>query len=187
MILINTVQSEEDLLAIIALLQANLRSNLSLDMQSSDGFLSIEFELDFLRKMNQLTPSIIAKDSTSKLVGYALVMLPGIALELPEFAELISLINILEYKGKPLRNYTYYIMGQICIANGFRGQKIFDRMLLKHRELYADRYQLLITDVSDKNVRSLRAHARVGFETIYSYKYTSLNETWHIILWDWHK
>jgi len=187
MISVGIVQSEEDLSAIIALLQLNLRRNLSLDMQNSDGFVSIEYELSFLRKINELAPSIIAKDSTSKLVGYALTVLPEIAPQLPEFDKFISLINKLEYKGKPLRNYTYYIMGQVCIANGFRGQNIFDRMFHKHRELYADRYQLLITYISDKNVRSLRAHTRVGFETVHSFTSATSDELWHIVLWDWCK
>ncbi|CAF1448429.1 unnamed protein product [Adineta steineri] len=187
MISIDIVQSEEDILGIVALLQINLRRNLSLDKQSSNGFVSIEYEPKFLQKINQLAPSIIAKDSTSKVVGYSLVILPQIAVELPELNKIILLINKLEYKNIPLQNYTYYIMGQVCIASDYRGQKIFDRMLHKHRELYADRYQLLITDISDKNIPSFRAHARVGFETIYSYNDPISNETWHIVLWDWRK
>jgi hypothetical protein len=187
MISIGTVQSDEDVLAIAALLKANLRRNFSLDMQNSNGFLSIEYELDFLRRINQLAPSIIAKDSTSKLVGYSLVVLPEIASEVPELNELVSLISTLEYKGKSLRNYTYYIMGQVCIADGFRGQKIFDQMYDKHRELYADRYQLLISDISSANVRSLRAHARVGFELVHSVKNLISGETWNTVVWNWQK
>jgi hypothetical protein len=185
MISITTVQSEEDVLGILALLQANLRQNLSLDMQTSGGYLSIEYQPDLLRRMNQVAPSIIAKDSASKVVGYALMTLPEFAPEVPDVDDLVSKINILEYKGKPLRNYTYYIMGQVCVADGFRGQNIFDRMYNKHRELYVDRYQLLITCISNKNARSLRAHARVGFETVHSFNNSASDETWHIVLWDW--
>ncbi|CAM4891723.1 unnamed protein product [Rotaria socialis] len=103
--------------------------------------------------MNQPAPSVIATDTTSnKLVGYALASLPEIAVELPDIAKLILLINTLDYK-----------------ADGYRGQMVFDGMLQKHRELYSDRYEMMITCISNKNVRSLRAHARVGFETIYTF------------------
>ncbi|CAM4926330.1 unnamed protein product [Rotaria socialis] len=153
MISFTTAQSEEDLLNIISLMKSNLRKNLSLDQQTSGGFLSIECAYDVLRKMNQPAPSVIATDTTSnKLVGYALASLPEIAVELPDIAKLILLINTLDYK-----------------ADGYRGQMVFDGMLQKHRELYSDRYEMMITCISNKNVRSLRAHARVGFETIYTF------------------
>ena len=187
MISITTVQSEEDLLGIQELLRVNLRKNLSPDVQRSSGYLSIDYPLDFLRQVNRVAPSIVAKDSTSKLVGYSLVIPPEFASESPDLAELLSKISILDYKGKPLRDYTYYIMGQVCVADGYRGQKIFDRMFHKHYELYANRYQLLITCISEKNTRSLRAHTRVGFEVVHTFKNSDSDETWHMVLWDWHK
>lgn len=185
MISITTVQSEEDLLSIQELLRSNLRQNLSADIQSSRGYLSIEYSLDFLRRINRAAPSIVAKDSASKLVGYALVILPEFAPELPDLTELTSMIGILQYKSKPLRSYTYYIMGQVCIADDFRGQKVFDQMYHKQHELYGDRFQLLITCISDKNTRSLRAHTRVGFEVVHSFENSDSHEKWHIVLWDW--
>jgi hypothetical protein len=186
MISITTVQTEEDLLGIQELLRSNLRQNLSVDTQSSRGYLSIEYSLDFLRRINQVAPSIIAIDSASKLVGYALVISPEFAPELPDLQELTLMISTLEYKSKPLRNYTYYIMGQVCIADDFRGQKIFDRMYHKQHQLYGDRFQLLITCISDKNTRSLRAHTRVGFQVVHSFKNSVSDENWNIVLWDWH-
>ncbi|CAF1417775.1 unnamed protein product [Rotaria magnacalcarata] len=186
MVSFTTAESEEDLLNIISLMKSNLRKTLSLDQQASDGFLSIEFSYDILRKMNQPASSIIATDTTSnKLVGYALASLPEIAVELPDIAKLILLIKTLDYKGKPLRDNTYYILGQICVADGYRGRMVFDGMLQKHRELHSDRYEMMITCISNKNVRSLRAHARVGFETIYTFNDLSSDDTWHAVLWDW--
>ncbi|CAF4473001.1 unnamed protein product, partial [Rotaria socialis] len=80
-------------------MKSNLRKNLSLDQQTSGGFLSIEYSYDVLRKMNQPAPSVIATDTTSnKLVGYVLASLPEIAVELPDIAKLILLINTLDYK-----------------------------------------------------------------------------------------
>ncbi|CAF2016494.1 unnamed protein product [Rotaria magnacalcarata] len=105
MISFTTTQSEEDLLNIISLMKSNLRENLSIDQQTSGGFLSIDFSYDVLRKIRQLAPSIRAKDSNSnKLVGYALTSLPEFAAELPNTAKLVTIINTLEYKSKPVRD-----------------------------------------------------------------------------------
>ncbi|CAF4535653.1 unnamed protein product [Rotaria magnacalcarata] len=86
-------------------MKSNLRKNLSIDQQTSGGFLSIDFSYDVLRKIRQLAPSIRAKDSNSnKLVGYALTSLPEFAAELPNTAKLVTIINTLEYKSKPVRD-----------------------------------------------------------------------------------
>ena len=185
MVSIGIVESEEDVLAIKALQYDNLRHNVSIEKQKSDGFVTNEYDVEFLRKINRTAPSIIAKDSTSKLIGYALTILPENASDSPAINDLVSLINQTEYKGKSTKTYKYYIMGQVCIADGFRGERIFDRMYDKHRELYGNSYDLLITDISEKNVRSFRAHLRVGFEVLHSYKGHLTDEIWHVVVWDW--
>lgn len=182
---IATAETEEDILAIKTLQTANLRHNIPVEIQNSDGFLSNTYDLTFLRKANQLAPSIVAKDAHSQIIGYALTILPEVGREVPELAELISLLDTIDYQGKPVCMYKYYVMGQVCIADGFRGQKIFDRIYAKHRELYANSYELLVTEVADKNQRSLRAHHRVGFKTVHTLKNETTNETWHVIVWDW--
>ena len=58
-------------------------------------------------------------------------------------------------------------------------------MLLKHREIYSHHYHMIITSISSKNERSLRAHLSMGFEIIHSFHDPVINETWHILLWDW--
>lgn len=112
MISIITDQCERDVLEILALQQANLKRNISIQMQASDGFVTVEHRPDVLQKMNLAMASIIAKDTTSKLIGYVLSMLPEFAAEVPELHSLFSTINTLNYKNKPLKEYTYYVMGQ---------------------------------------------------------------------------
>jgi hypothetical protein len=187
MISITTVQCEADVMAILALQQANLRRNVSINEQISEGFVTVEHRFDVLWRMNQAAPSIIAKNSASELVGYALVMLPEFGSEIPELVSLFELLNRLEYEGKPLREYAYYVMGQACVEKRYRGRKLLAQMLNMHRETYSHRYQLLITSVLDQNKRSLHAHTEAGFKTIYSYHDSILNVTWHVLLWDWQK
>lgn len=74
---------------------------------------------------------------------------------------------------KAFRDYSYYILGQVCVKNAYRRQQ----MLNKHREIYHDRYQLLITLVSNKNQPSLHAHRGIGFEIIHTLAHETNNGT----------
>jgi len=186
MITITTVQSDADVQGIPALQQANLRKNVPIDVQLDQGFVTVEHDPAVLARMNQAAPSIIAKDG-DKVVGYALTMLPEFGTDVPELLPLFSLINSLTYTDKPLRDFAWYVMGQVCVGEGYRGQRVFDRMFDHHREVYSNHYQLLITDISANNTRSLRAHARVGFEPLHEFYDPTIGETWVVVAWDWSK
>ena len=186
MITITTVQSEADVRGILILQQANLRKNIPIAMQLEQGFVTVEHDPAVLTRMNQAAPSIIAKDSDT-VVGYALTMLPEFGADIPELLPLFELINTLNYNDQPLSNYSWYVMGQVCVAEGYRGQQVFDRMFQHHHEVYGDRFQMLITDISANNTRSLRAHSRVGFQTLHEFHDPAIGETWVVVVWDWQK
>ena len=181
---ITTVQSQADVNGILTLQQANLRKNVPAEVQADQGFVTVEHDPAVLTRMNQAAPSVIAKDGDI-VVGYALTMLPEFGADILELLPLFELIDTLTYKEKPLRDYSWYVMGQVCVAEGYRGQQLFDRMFQHHREVYGNHYQLLITDISANNTRSLRAHARVGFETLHEFHDPAIGETWVIVVWDW--
>lgn len=190
MVSITTLQSWEDIVGVLTLQKENLRENILSDEQIIEGFVSLKHEPHVLRRMNDATPAIIAKNAASEVIGYTLAMLPlpELALEMPELNLIFSWINKLDYAGKPLRDYSYYIVGQVCVKKGYRRQKIFQQMLNKHREIYHDRYQLLLSMVSDKNQASLRAHYRIGFETIDTLPHEkNKDERWEMICWNWRK
>jgi hypothetical protein len=184
MITITTVQSAADVQGILTLQQANLRQNLSLDVQTDQGFVTVNHDPDVLTRMNQAAPSVIAKDGDT-VVGYCLTMLPEFANDIPELLHLFESINKIIYQGKPLREQAYYVMGQVCVGAGYRGQRVFDRMYQHQQDVYGSQYNLLVTDISEKNTRSQRAHERVGFKPLETFYNTKLNETWIIVLWDW--
>ncbi len=74
-------------------------------------------------------------------------------------------------------------MGQICISEAFRGQGIFEKLYLKHKEIYSGKFDICLTEVSVRNKRSMKAHERVGFQTIHTFK--DKTDDWNILLWDW--
>jgi L-amino acid N-acyltransferase YncA len=79
------------------------------------------------------------------------------------------------------------VMGQICIAEGYRGRGIFDGLYRTMAATYRDRYDVAVTEVAARNPRSLRAHARAGFRTMHVYPDATTGEEWHIIALDFAK
>ena len=74
-------------------------------------------------------------------------------------------------------------MGQVCIAKEHRGKGVFEMLYHHHRSVFQLKFDLLITEVSTSNFRSIQAHKKIGFETIDTYR-DSLDE-WNVVVWNW--
>ncbi|GAB4401640.1 MAG: GNAT family N-acetyltransferase [Microscillaceae bacterium] len=175
-------QSRADLQQILALQARNLRKNVSPEEAVREGFLSVEHDLDTLEEMAIPHPHILAK-SGDRLAGYALVMLRRLESKIPMLQPMFENINRLDYRGHSLRAANYCVMGQICIDQAFRGQGIFRGLYQTFQRQLAPHFEYLLTEVATRNTRSMRAHAQVGFQMIH--QYTTPEEEWAIILWDW--
>lgn len=185
-VIITRVSSDEEIRGILALQQQNLRKNLSVEQAKVQGFVTVAHQFEVLKAMNNAEPSVIAKDG-QKVVGYCLAMLPKFAHDVPELYPLFNLLGTLTYKDKLLKDTNYCVMGQVCIGEGYRGIGLFDRLNAYLKESLTHSYTLCVTDISQNNPRSLRAHARVGYVPIHNFFDKNLNETWIIVVWEWQK
>jgi ribosomal protein S18 acetylase RimI-like enzyme len=179
---VGTVREPAELAQILELQRANLAAHLSADEAQAEGFVTAVHSLEVLQRMHELAPSIVAQ-AGSELAGYALSMRVEARSQVPILEPMFELLETLTFRGRPLRDTRYYVMGQVCVARAFRGQGVFDALYRGHREHYQERFELLVTEVSTRNGRSLRAHARVGFEPLYRYR-DNVDE-WVILGWDW--
>lgn len=186
MLTIKTVSQDAEVKGILALQQKNLKKNLTTEVIASQGFVTVEHQYEVLKAMNDAEPSVIAKDGDT-VVGYCLAMLSQFREGVPELKPLFDLLDQVGYDGKKLKDYKYFVMGQVCVGEGYRGEGVFDKMYQHLKEKLSDRYQLCVTDIARSNVRSQKAHARVGFEFIYEFFDANLNEHWRIVVWDWRK
>jgi hypothetical protein len=181
-IIIKFAESDAELAQILQLQQANHFNSLTEEDKKLSGFVTVQHDLDLLRKMNVAAKQIIAIDE-GIVVGYALVMLKEFKELIPVLQPMFDLFNQLTYLDNPLRAYSYYVMGQICIAPNHRGQGIFEKLYWKHREAYSNLFDLCLTEISQSNLRSMKAHLNVGFKTIHSFQ--DETDYWNIMLWDW--
>ena len=182
MIEFSLAKSDNDLLGIIELQKKNLLQNLTHEELKAEGFLTVQHDFKILKKMNLDEPGIIAK-ADDKVIGYCLAMTKKFRDEIPVLIPMFEMLETLYYKGMPLPRCRYYVMGQICVDEAYRGLGIFDGLYQKHKDTYSRDYDCCITSVSTRNLRSMRAHLRVGFKIIHTFR--DLTDEWNILLLDW--
>jgi GNAT superfamily N-acetyltransferase len=182
MIRVTTTSGNDDLEKILGLQEKNLSRNLTTDEIKSQGFVTINHSLQMLQQMHTMAPSIIVKDD-DRIVAYALTMLREFSALVPALEPMFEKFESLHWKNKPLNFYSYYVMGQICVDKAYRGQGLFDALYQKHKEVYSSRFDLLVTEIATRNLRSINAHQRVGFETVNTFR--DETDEWNVVVWDW--
>lgn len=183
MISISLAQSDQELRGIIALQTVNLLKNISAKEAESQGFVTVVHDFDILKKMNDDEPHIIAK-SGNEVAGYCLAMTKKFKKDIPVLVPMFDKMDEQVHKGKLVKDYNYIVCGQVCVAKSVRGQGVFDRMYRHCQSTYSRKYDLILTEIAERNQRSIRAHYRVGFETLLRYKATD-GEDWEVVAWDW--
>jgi len=182
MIYSTLVNNTEELQQILDLQQQNLPKNISAEELKSQGFVTFQHDLKILQEFHQLAPSVIVKND-DKVVAYALTVVNEARHIFPSIESMFVLLETLQWKGKPFHDFRYYGMGQICVAKDYRSKGVFEMLYQQHKKSYSPKFDLLLTQISTKNHRSLRAHKKVGFETAIVEK-DELDE-WVLVVWDW--
>lgn len=163
-----------DLEGILALQRENLRTLVSAEEAALNGFVTVEHTFEVLAQMHALMPSVVAR-SAGRVVGYALSMAPACRALVPVLEPMFATVEQL-----PSAPSHFYVMGQVCVARSHRGQGLFDAMYRAHRSHFAQRYDALVTEISTRNARSLRAHARVGFRDLTTYM--DATDEWRVVV-----
>jgi len=181
---VKLVTTSEEISAIKELQNLNLRPNISDTEAASEGFLTASYTIAYLQAMNADAPSVIAKMG-DKVVGYAMVTTHNLRDGHDLMADLFNTIDRTSYGGRLLSETDYVVVGQLCLAKEFRGLGLVQQMYNHFKDCYADRFEYLVTDVAQANVRSLKAHKKTGFQVIDTLTYGGIG--WDIVLWDWRR
>lgn len=180
--IIKLAQDKEDLYGILSVQSQNLKDKLPKNNSYQHGFVTVRHTYEMLEKMNVRAKHIIAK-SNDEIVAYALVMLKEFKDLIPVLAPMFDTFEKVNYQGKRLSDLDYYVMGQICVRDDYKRQGLFQKLYLKHKEVYSKYYDYCLTEISTSNVPSLMAHKKLGFKTIHTY--TDNLDEWHIVMWNW--
>jgi hypothetical protein len=180
-----TVTGPHQVEQILALQAENHRDHVDPDTAARDGFTSVRHDPSVLHAMNRDAPAAIAL-AGAELAGYCLMMPQAYRDRIPLLQPMFALLDTLHWRGEALAgNPRWFVMGQVCVARAFRGQGVFDGLYHALRDAYAGTFDFTVTEISQRNGRSLRAHRRVGFETLHVYRDPAVDETWEVVVWDW--
>lgn len=174
-----TAHTFDDLTQILSLQNENLPQNISPEELENEGFVTVQHDLDLLSKIAGSYTHAVAKFD-GKVIGYALVMERACSKDIPVLIPMFEQIDKIIYNGKPLSDTRFFVMGQVCIKKGFRGQGVFKGLYEQLRQNMKSDFDYIITDISIHNKRSLRAHEKIGFKPIQ--KYIHNGEEWVIVL-----
>ena len=180
---IGLARTEDDLEGILALQRRNLETSLSDTDVRADGFVTVRHDLELLSEMNASAAHVVAR-ADGVVVGYALVMLREFETRIPILAPMFEVLRDLSFRGRPLDETSYFVMGQVCVAEGHRGSGVFGALYDGLRRNYRDDFDLVVTEIATRNGRSRRAHEKVGFELLRRYV-DEEGESWDVVTWDW--
>jgi len=174
MVFYKRASDDEELDQILKLQQQNLPPRLSAEERRKEGFVTVSHTFDALERMNNICPHIIAKDD-DVVIGYALCMHPNFANEIEVLKPMFDQITLTLPKG-----ISYIVMGQICADKEYRNEGVFRKLYETMKRAVQLEFDCIITEVDNKNTRSLRAHYAVGFVGLNTY--SSGGQKWNLIL-----
>lgn len=166
---------------ILDLQQQNLYTSLSPEQQVQQGFVFSEHSLERLKTMAAEIPQVIALYN-GKVVGYNLAMTRGMKNILPSLVPMFDEFEKTVFKGKLLGEYEYMVGGQVCVAADFRGRGLLGKLYNETRRRIPESYQLCVTEISERNVNSLKTHQKMGFQIAGSYH--DGQEPWNVVVWE---
>lgn len=183
MITITTSSTTKELKGILELQKQNLKQDLTPQQIKEQGFVTVSHSLDDLEKMHRYEPNIIAKDG-DVVAAYVLGMTVQSKNDIPRLVEMYESFDHIIYREKPVSDYSYIVVGQVCVGKDYRGKGLFDECYNAYKNYFKSSYDFAITEIASINLRSMNAHKRIGFEIIHTYTDGSGVE-WNVVVWDW--
>ena len=182
MVRYTTATTQEELQQILDLQESNLSITVTQEEAQEQGFVTVHHNMEILSAMNQKYQHVIAKDG-DQVVGYALVMLQEFSDEISVLSPMFTKINTLFFKNQALTDLSYFVMGQVCVAKGYRGQGVFNGLYQQMKKEMGSLFDCIVTEIATRNTRSMRAHEKIGFEVVDIF--STEKEEWAIVAWDW--
>ncbi len=174
--------TKKDLIEIKKLQESNLHKNLTPGQKEKEGFVSVETNLSQLEKINK-DIGILVVEEDNKIIAYEMPLGLCHAEKIPLLIPFINRILNLKYQGINLSKYKIGIEGQICISKNYKGKGIAEKLHTEFIKLLKPKYDLILTEVSSQNPRSLHVHTKkLGLQILE--QYSAEGKEWYVLLQD---
>lgn len=173
---------EEDLADILRLQQENLGQNISEAEKEKQGFVSLETPEKLLREILDQEGITVARIN-GKVVGYLMPMSVEQCKQALLLHPFIEKFETVKFENKPLNEYRYCILGQVCVDKQYRGKGILEKLYEELKSRLAKKYDIGISEIGANNPRSLHVHLdKLGFKI--TEQYTAQGKDWYIVTLD---
>jgi hypothetical protein len=178
---------EEDIPGILRLQQAHYVLNLSPTEREQNGFIGILAPEPALKEIIP-TGNVLVACLDQRVLGQ--IILPTIEqsrLFGQDPVVIHERLSQLQFEGHPLTSYRIIHCLQLVIDRDHRRQGIHDLLLKGARTFFSDRYDLLISEISLLNTRSVRVHlSKKRLHVVMQYESERGEEghDWYIIVYD---
>lgn len=136
-----------------------------------------------LSNLNKIEKHIIAKTG-DKVIAYVLSMTQQSKFDLPVLIPMFQIFDEIVYNNRLISDYNYIVVGQVCVDKAYRGKSVFENCYLTYKNNFINRSDFALTEIATQNLRSQKAHSKIGFKEIHRYIDPS-NIEWSIVVWDW--
>jgi hypothetical protein len=180
MITLSVASSDQHFQQILDLQRRYHAHSLSPEVQAEEGFVFAQHSIPLLRRMAAELPQAIAL-ANDVVVGYCLSLPLSLRAEVPILAPMFDHFRRCTFRGHPLSAIRFFVGGQVCVDRAYRGRGLLARLYDHIRVSAPPGYALCVTEIAVRNKVSVRAHARMGFETISTY--SDGREDWIVVAW----
>ena len=169
----------EDYQKIIFLQKDSYYNALTEEQKKKEGFVSIIMNQKLLEEANKESGVIVAIKNND-LIGHEISLSTKKAETISLLKPFIKRLEKVNYKNKPVMSYKTVIGGQICVKKEFKGQGIVEEMHKEFIKMLRENYDLIVTEVSNHNPRSLHVCTKkLGFKIID--QYSAEGKDWFIL------
>jgi predicted GNAT superfamily acetyltransferase len=183
MITYTTASTTAHLQGILQLQQQNLPENLDTAEKEQQGFVTVQHTLTDLEKLNRIEPHVIALENDT-VAAYLLAMTAQSGSNIPVLKPMFESFEHILWKGAPVAQQAYMVVGQVCVAKACRGKGILNECYNYYHDYFSTKYSFAVTEIDLTNQRSINAHRRIGFEEVHRYPAPN-GVQWSVVLWNW--
>ncbi len=150
---------QQDYSPIVIMQNENLNTVLTAEEKASEGFLSHPFSAEDFQVMNKEIAVIVASCG-KEVVAYHRASSCQYHQSVPLFACMLERFAKVLYEGKPLVNYTCFMLGPMCIVKNYRGKEIYLKLWQELTKHIPAGLEMGVAPASEANPRALHAHTQ---------------------------
>jgi hypothetical protein len=149
----------QDYAQIVMMHKENLNTVLTDQEKASGGFLSVPLRAEDFQAMNQEIAVVVASCG-KEVVAYHCASSCQYYQSVPLCACMMDRFPHVLYDGKPLVQYTCFVVGPMCIAKNYRGKGIYLQLWQELAKHIPAGLEMGVGPASEANPRALHAHTQ---------------------------